>query len=154
MKNLTPLQAIRSHCRWCCLEQSYEIRMCQSMNSCPVWLFRLGRLPEHGSRSALKAIRGRCLDCVGGSVKDVKECKTECALSPYRFGKRVNVSEAYRGQARAWAKLNPAFQKRRTDKPIQESNAVGRPCCLCPQIDSGRVLPGVAGSCRSIPDPA
>jgi hypothetical protein len=43
---ITPLQAIRAHCRWCCLEQPYEISMCQSMNSCRVWPFRLGRLPE------------------------------------------------------------------------------------------------------------
>ena len=92
--------------------------MCQSMDSCPVWPFRIGRLPEHGSRSAFKAIRGRCLDCVGANVKDVKECKTYCTLNPYRFGKRVNVSEAYREQARTRAKLNPVFQKTRTEKAV------------------------------------
>ena len=123
--NPHPLQAIRSHFRWCCLEQPHEIRMCQLTNSCSVWPFRLGRLPGQGERSALKGIRGRCLDCLGGSVKDVAECKTECALNPYRFGKLVNTSEASRERARARARQNPSLKKLRTDGPIQESNGEG-----------------------------
>jgi hypothetical protein len=62
---------------------------------------------------------------VGGSVKDVKECKIDCALNPYRMGKRINLSEAYREQARARLKNKPLSKKTTSDKPIQESNAVG-----------------------------
>ncbi|MDO8667643.1 MAG: hypothetical protein Q7K35_00915 [bacterium] len=44
--------------------------------------------------SPLKLIRAKCLDCVGGSAKEVKLCtcdgiqSTSCALFPCRFGKR------------------------------------------------------------------
>lgn len=124
------------------------------MKSCPVWPFRLGKLPEQAPRSALKAIRGRCLDCVGESVKDVKECKTDCALNPYRFGKRINVSEAYREQARARLKNKPLSKKQRVTSRFRNQMQWDDLVVYAPKIDSGRVLPGVAGSCRSIPDPA
>jgi hypothetical protein len=125
MKNRTALESIRTHCRWCTLDQAYEIRICQSQEICPVWPFRLEKLPAQGHRSALKAIRARCLACVGRSCKEVSECKTECALNQYRFGKRINVSEAYREVARNRAKLNPLFQKGTTERPIQTSRAEG-----------------------------
>lgn len=36
----------------------------------------------------LKAIRLKCLDCCGGSPKEVKLCAAEkCSLHPFRFGK-------------------------------------------------------------------
>lgn len=38
--------------------------------------------------SPVKAIRAFCLDCVGGSVQEVRLCPAKkCALYPYRFGK-------------------------------------------------------------------
>jgi len=37
----------------------------------------------------IKAIRAKCLDCSGGSSKEVRLCPAEgCPLWPYRFGKR------------------------------------------------------------------
>lgn len=37
----------------------------------------------------MKAIRARCLDCSGYSVKEVRECSIDtCPLHPYRFGHR------------------------------------------------------------------
>jgi len=37
----------------------------------------------------LKAIRLKCLDCMGGMHSEVKLCPIpECTLHPYRFGKR------------------------------------------------------------------
>jgi len=37
----------------------------------------------------LKAIRAKCLDCCGGSAREVALCEIEdCPLFPYRFGKR------------------------------------------------------------------
>ena len=36
----------------------------------------------------LQAVRRKCLDCSGGSSKDVRTCKfTDCTLYPYRMGK-------------------------------------------------------------------
>jgi hypothetical protein len=37
----------------------------------------------------IKAIRHKCLDCAGDSSKEVELCPVkDCALYPYRFGKR------------------------------------------------------------------
>ena len=37
----------------------------------------------------IKSIRKKCLDCSGGSPKEVRLCPViECALYPYRFGRR------------------------------------------------------------------
>tara|TARA_B100001146_G_scaffold116821_1_gene102900 strand:- start:875 stop:1096 length:222 start_codon:yes stop_codon:yes gene_type:complete len=37
----------------------------------------------------IKAMRQKCLDCTAGSFKEVRLCTVvECALYPYRFGKR------------------------------------------------------------------
>jgi len=37
----------------------------------------------------IKAIRKKCLECCGGSYKEIRGCMiTECPLYPYRFGKR------------------------------------------------------------------
>ena len=37
----------------------------------------------------IKAMRKKCLDCCAGSRKEVRECPViDCALYPYRFGKR------------------------------------------------------------------
>jgi len=47
----------------------------------------------------IKSIRRKCLDCVGGSAKEVKLCpcdgerSTLCDLFPYRFGKRPAESK-------------------------------------------------------------
>ena len=38
--------------------------------------------------SPVKAIRAKCLECSGGSPKEVRECLiSDCALYPFRFGK-------------------------------------------------------------------
>lgn len=37
----------------------------------------------------LKAVRNKCIDCSGGSYKEVAQCPiVDCPLYPYRFGKR------------------------------------------------------------------
>ena len=39
-------------------------------------------------KSALKAIREKCLDCVCGQANEVKLCPVkDCSLYPFRFGK-------------------------------------------------------------------
>jgi hypothetical protein len=98
----TPMEAIRMKCRWCCLDQPQEIRLCRSERSCPVWPLRFGK----GMRgiSPLKQIRLKCLDCTGGSPKDVKACDPtfdHCTLWPFRFGTNPHYSEEAREQRRA-----------------------------------------------------
>ena len=40
-------------------------------------------------KTPIKSIREKCIDCSGGSYKEVKHCLvTNCALYPYRMGKR------------------------------------------------------------------
>ena len=37
----------------------------------------------------IKSIRDKCLDCTAGSRKEIRLCLVvQCALYPYRFGKR------------------------------------------------------------------
>lgn len=38
----------------------------------------------------IKSIRAKCLDCCGGSSKEVRNCTAgeSCPLFPYRLGKR------------------------------------------------------------------
>ena len=41
----------------------------------------------------MKAIRKKCLDCSGGSFKEVELCPIDdCFLYTYRFGKRPKVA--------------------------------------------------------------
>lgn len=43
------------------------------------------------SLTSLRAIRAKCLDCCGGSEKEVRECQiTGCALFAYRMGHNPN----------------------------------------------------------------
>jgi hypothetical protein len=42
----------------------------------------------------VKAIRAKCLECSGGSKKEVRLCRIEdCALFPYRMGKRPKIDQ-------------------------------------------------------------
>jgi len=43
----------------------------------------------------VKAIRAKCLECSGGSYRDVRECLIpECPLYPFRMGKNPNRSRS------------------------------------------------------------
>tara|TARA_Y100000591_G_scaffold320478_1_gene333955 strand:- start:6796 stop:7020 length:225 start_codon:yes stop_codon:yes gene_type:complete len=40
-------------------------------------------------KTPIKSIREKCLDCTNGSRKEIRLCTVvQCALYPYRFGKR------------------------------------------------------------------
>ena len=42
----------------------------------------------------MKSIRAKCLDCSGGSPKEVRECPIKnCSLFPYRFGRRPRAGD-------------------------------------------------------------
>lgn len=44
----------------------------------------------------LQAIEAKCLDCSGGDLKEVKYCpKEDCALHPFRRGKKPKVARQY-----------------------------------------------------------
>ena len=114
----TPLKSIRSHCLWCCADQSKEVELCTA-TGCPVHAFRFGRLPGKGS-SSLKAIRGRCLDCVQGPGEVAKCGTASCDLHPFRTGKNPNYTEETR-QARRDRVVFLA-QKPRTTGDISKQN--------------------------------
>jgi len=43
---------------------------------------------QHGIPTMSKAIRDNCVECVGGSVYEVKSCVVyHCPLFPFRFGR-------------------------------------------------------------------
>jgi len=110
-KTLPPLQAIRAYCLWCGNGQPSEARFCSS-EACPLHPYRMGVMPAVEKKSSLKAIRGRCLDCAGDSTKDVAECKTNCALNPFRFGRNPNYGQSKRTRARLQIR---AVMKKSTD---------------------------------------
>lgn len=40
----------------------------------------------------MRAVRGKCLDCSGGSATEVRLCTVNhCPLWPYRFGRRPRI---------------------------------------------------------------
>jgi hypothetical protein len=115
----TPLKAVRRHCLSCCGDSANEVRLCPA-TACPLWPFRHGHRPNADDRAALadrqlyplerslgatlprtalKALRRRCLDCSSNRVGEVRSCKfTSCSLHPYRLGKNPNItrSEAWK----------------------------------------------------------
>ena len=121
---LSPLQAIRKKCLWCCLGSAHEVALCPA-KACPSWPFRFGHKPSHeliaeqgdtllyplewrmtaaafhaARHSPLKAIRRKCFDCSGASKSEVKNCAfNDCALHIFRQGK--NPNRTYSPQERA-----------------------------------------------------
>jgi hypothetical protein len=97
---MTPLAAIRKVCVTC-VGSVYEVKDCggnkcldgqgDDNGDCYFFPFRFGR-----GRPSVKLIRKFCVECVGGSSKLVAECKSDCPLHPYRFGK--NPKRAGMGQ--------------------------------------------------------
>jgi len=56
---------------------------------------------EH-KRRPMAAIRAHCLECCGGSSKEVEQCTAPgCNLYPYRFGKDPNRAPASEKQREA-----------------------------------------------------
>jgi len=88
---MTPLRAIRKVCV-ACVGSPYEVKDCggdaclgvqgDEKGICYFYPYRMGR-----GRPSVKLIRKFCLECMGSSSKRVAECKSDCPLHPYRFGK-------------------------------------------------------------------
>ena len=45
-KAKSPIKAIRAKCLWCCGDSSHEVKLCP-IESCLLWVFRLGKNPYH-----------------------------------------------------------------------------------------------------------
>jgi hypothetical protein len=108
-RSVSPLQAARRHCLWCCNGSTNEVRLCAATGY-PMHPFRFGRRPTTEEvaavacrnvhpfedeitqgefhiqgATALRAIRRRCLDCPRYSVKEIREGKfANCSLWPFR----------------------------------------------------------------------
>jgi hypothetical protein len=60
----------------------------------------------------LKAIRTKCLDCMGGSPGEVRRCNIPgCSLHEYRFGSNPAL-KGKRGNSEALSKYRRSFQKK------------------------------------------
>jgi len=92
---MTPLKAIRKHCV-ACVGSPFEVFRCggnkclggqgDENGVCYFFPYRLGK-----GRPSVKVIRKFCLECMGGSYKDVAECLSpKCYLYEFRFGKNPN----------------------------------------------------------------
>jgi hypothetical protein len=116
--NQTPGNAIRKTCLDCAGSPS-AVRDCQGDKlydgPCLFVPYRFGK-----GRPSVKLIRKRCLWCMGGSPKLVKDCKSSgtCQLHSYRFGTnpkkeavrsdfptRIDERAGGNGQVRVEAKL-------------------------------------------------
>jgi len=90
-RRLTPLRAIRRMCLHC-VETVYEVRHCQGDTSidgpCPLFERRSGHRPPQALHTPVKAIRAKCVSCMGGHYTEVRECPSEttCPLWAYRLG--------------------------------------------------------------------
>ncbi len=120
MNPRTPRQAIRDRCLECCCDSALEVRLCP-VYGCALWPWRyrnargwmirrgetvdagpIEREPDHQGfdfrvdppKRRLRAMRLRCIDCVGGETARVRTCQfTDCALWPYRLGRRPTRGE-------------------------------------------------------------
>jgi hypothetical protein len=152
---LTPLQAIRTKCLWCCDGSAREVWLCP-VEACPSWPFRFGHKPSdeiiaeqgntplhplewpitaaefHAERSsALKAIQRKCLDCSGASKSEVRNCPCDdCALHPFRQGK--NPNRTYRPEERARRSEHLARLKIGR-APIEKPVSIGDLRANCPE---------------------
>jgi len=87
----TPLRSIRAKCLDCAAGNDAVVRRCpldgQRDRLCAFYSFRVGKGTGRGG--LLRAIRQYCLWCCNGQRNEVKLCpSTNCAIWPYRFGKR------------------------------------------------------------------
>jgi len=136
----TPLKAVRRHCLSCCNGSANEVRQCQA-RSCALWRYRHGHRPTEEeratvadrqlyplerslpgatiARTALKALRRRCLDCSGNSDGEVRSCKlTSCSLHRYRHGKNPNITRSEAWKLAAAERLRALPRVPATKSPI------------------------------------
>jgi len=106
-KRLSPLQAIRAFCLWCG-GSALDVRMCPGI-ACAFYAYRMGAIPEGASRSLIKAIKGRCLDCKPDGAADCDafeayETHSPCPCWPFRMGRNPNIGQDVREKRREQGK--------------------------------------------------
>ena len=80
---MSPLQAVKKYCVWCCNDQPKEVNLCQD--------FKCSLNKKNLTKKVLKAIRLRCIDCQPDSKKAVLNCTgNDCFLYIFRLGKNPN----------------------------------------------------------------
>jgi hypothetical protein len=146
---LTPLQAIRHKCLWCCNGSAHEVALCPA-KACPSWPFRFGHKPTdeiiaeqgnirlhplewlmtaaefHAGRpSALQAIKRKCFDCSGASKSEVRNCAfSDCALHPFRQG--TNPNRTYNAEERE-RRANHLATVKNTGASSKKCVSIGNP---------------------------
>lgn len=61
----------------------------------------------------LQAIQAKCLDCSGGDSREVKHCpKEDCALHPFRRGKKPKKGREYTSEEKE--QLTARFRSKNT----------------------------------------
>jgi hypothetical protein len=109
-KRRPPLDAIRAFCVWSCGGSPKEVQLCpagpEAKHPCDLYPYRLGTIPPGASRSLLKAIKARCLDCKPDGSADCDafrpyEIHPPCPFWPFRLGKNPNIGKVQREKLRA-----------------------------------------------------
>jgi len=126
-EKLKPMEAIRAYCTQCLGMKRFSmetVRDCEgdkALNEpCHFFHYRMG------DRPSVKIFRKFCLDCMGGSPADVRECPTEtCECYPYRMGK----NPALKGKRKASEKGIAALKKYR-DYPRDDTKNDQKPFFL------------------------
>jgi hypothetical protein len=112
-KRLSPLKAIRVFCVWCCGGSAHEVNLCpagpEAKHPCVFWAYRMGIIPPGASRSLMRAIKARCLDCLpdGATNCDASqayEIHPPCPLWVFRMGRNPNYGAEQREKLRAHGK--------------------------------------------------
>ena len=94
---LTPMRAIKEHCRFCMGGLPKNIKECTA-TKCILYKYTKGRRPRGSSPT--KDMRRFCLECAGGYIER-RECTGNipfggypkgCPLFGYRFGHRPKVA--------------------------------------------------------------
>jgi hypothetical protein len=117
-KRLSPLKAIRAFCVWCCGGSAHEVNLCPAgpdkRHPCDLWPYRMGGIPQGASRSLMRAIKARCLDCMPDGPADCDasqayEIHPPCPCWPYRLGRNPNIGEETREKRRERGKRQMNF---------------------------------------------
>lgn len=138
-RKLTPLRAIAAFCKFCSGDDPREVKLCPSV-SCPLYPYRLGRLPENGSSNLLAVIKSYCFgQCLPGGYSEVVDCgghvngtHPACPLWPYRLGTNLHFSAEARKTRSRRAKNQPRqaaqqgkFGMKGLSKPESRSDGLG-----------------------------
>ena len=153
--NLTPMQAIRRKCLWCCDGSHTEVRLCPA-SDCPLHEYRSGKRPECANRTPLQAVKAKCRDCYGTTWADVQKCgglkliDGPCTLYPFRQGTNPNISDETRARQRAAMERRLAIEKGQSSPLVDALETDGRgfvhPEELGLEIDNPLFNPAAVGS--------